>query len=491
MSIKVVSRRLERADWWGDMSEKQQDVYLKNHPQSKKAKELRQQKQGHQPKHSEDSPKEQRMFGEHEEEHLKPPGTPPKEELVDSNPGNKELKIPEIKPSEEAPKEEPESKTPEQDTEAPKEAAPKEEPKNAEPEANPDDFVDEYSTQIEKGPSSKVAKEFFKKAKTAQGPEAEHYAQMEDIWNRTSSFEELGLEPTEFTKDSLIFRGKPEDHHGLLRDLNRLGKGNLKADDHGNLSGDLEINGKKVTVLMHRMGRGGETLVSIYPLLDKPKPNKEGEAKKSGSPLLQKMAHALKHLAPVDKEFFEKEEYKPRSKSRRTFAKFFKDKTKGILKHLHHQSKEWHTALKAVKKMVHGTNLNEHDKEALHTVAKDIVYTLISVSIAGGLGHGIIGLLHHVGIDIVRDSLIKAAAHSAIHASMIRGAKEQDDDAFLEEVMKHVSDAIENQDIPDEVWEKVLQSAAPQAGEEDVPDEKAHLRAHALYLRNIRFGDAA
>lgn len=505
--ITRISARLQetaKGEWWSSMSEKQQELYLKQHPASKKAKEIRQAKQGKQPGHDPEQ-REDRMFGEHDEEHQAPkkeqkpvlidknpknktlnipqPDAPadteakePKKGLVDVNPENKELVVPPIN----SPEAEDKDGTKKPAGEQP-DAKQAQQPQ--EPEADPSQFIDEYSDQITKDIDHKVAKEFKKKMNEAKGPDVEHYKQMEGIWNKTRAFEENGFEPEEFTKDALTFRGKPKDHHAMIRELKQTGEGTLKVDDHGNITGDLEIDGQKVKVTMQKIGRDGEAMISFHPLIDskkKPKDKQENDPTKPAltqppvnqpkeNKLLTRTKHLLHSLAPVDKEFFEKEEYKPRSKTRRTMGKFFKDKTAGIIKHLHHQGKEWHTAMKAVQKIAGKKDLTTHDKDALMSVAKDMVYTLISVSIAGGLGHGVVGLLHHIGADIVRDSMIKAAAHAALHAHLLQASGKEDE--FLTKVIENISNYIETGEITDETWEAVIEDLSKNQGNSNPSDQ--------------------
>jgi hypothetical protein len=84
-------------DWWSRKSEKEQDRYLKDHPNSKKAKELRQQKHGKQSSEDPDAMRDDRMFGEHTDDNKSTERPPePKKKLVDTNPDNTELKMPPV-----------------------------------------------------------------------------------------------------------------------------------------------------------------------------------------------------------------------------------------------------------------------------------------------------------------------------------------------------------------------------------------------------------
>jgi hypothetical protein len=218
-------------DWWSRKSEKEQDRYLKDHPNSKKAKELRQQKHGKQSSEDPDAMRDDRMFGEHTDDNKSTERPPePKKKLVDTNPDNTELKMPPVEEPKGAEAEQPKeglvSVNPDntkleippinspmaEDKEGEKQGEEQQaQPPTSEAPEQPDptQFIDDVGDQLApKEAEDKVSKEFFKKKDAAQGPDLQHYEQMERIWNRTHEFENNGMVPEEFTKDSLMFRGK-------------------------------------------------------------------------------------------------------------------------------------------------------------------------------------------------------------------------------------------------------------------------------------------
>lgn len=230
-----------------------------------KEKEDRQIKEGKQPKHDTDLT-EDRMFGEHDPENLEPP-----EEEVEED------EIPEADEEEDTSTEVSEDETQEDDGSDDEEMIDDESPVEGEPPAQeqPDELPTESEEQQVEAPEPnlkefehKVAKEFMKGMAEAEGQDAEDYKQMEGIWHKTRGFEDNGLDPEEFTKDSLTFRGKPKDYHGLTRALKSMGKGKLEIDEQGNTTGSIEIDGRKVSVSVHKIGRDGEALVSFYPMLE-------------------------------------------------------------------------------------------------------------------------------------------------------------------------------------------------------------------------------
>ena len=178
-----------------------------------------------------------------------------------------------------------------------------------------------------------------------------------------------------------------------------------------------------------------------------------------------------KALDKADEEFFASGGHKPGSEARKNIAGLVKQKSKGIVAHLKSQKDEWHHGIKAIKKMAKGESLSSHDKEALQNITKDILITVGSVTVTGGLGHGLALALGHFGVDLVKDIVLKSAAHGLVHASIlpskpsfnafdrlreISGA----DDRLMEQILEKLSDFIANGEIPDDIWEKTVTDLA-------------------------------
>jgi hypothetical protein len=121
------------------------------------------------------------------------------------------------------------------------------------------------------------------------------------------------------------------------------------------------------------------------------------------------------------------------------------------------QVKEWKGGCAAIKKLAKREELTPHDTAALKALVKDVLYTMGSVAIGGGLAHGIVAAAHHVGYDVVKDLILKSIAHTAVeNASVGVVTAALTDDKALKAVIDALADAIENGKIPKDAWVKSM-----------------------------------
>lgn len=181
---------------------------------------------------------------------------------------------------------------------------------------------------------------------------------------------------------------------------------------------------------------------------------------------------ALPKLHPKEQEFWKDGGYKAGSEHRRKMGQLVKDKSKGVVSHLKHQAEEWKDGCKAIRKFAQRQELSEHDKKAMKALALDIVVTTASVAVSGGFGHGLVGLLQHYALDIVRDCSAKALFHGVVLSGTAIAAAKVDDEQMIKLVIDKLADYIENGDISEEQWLKGLESVSGKDDETDSDDSK-------------------
>ena len=113
-----------------------------------------------------------------------------------------------------------------------------------------------------------------------------------------------------------------------------------------------------------------------------------------------------------------------------------------------------------MRKLVNGKELSVHEQEALKSLSKDILITVGSVAVTGGLAHGLTLALSHVGYDAVKDSILKAFAHGIVESSVLAAKGDDSDDKMMEKVIEELAKFIENGEIPDASWEHAISELA-------------------------------
>ena len=179
---------------------------------------------------------------------------------------------------------------------------------------------------------------------------------------------------------------------------------------------------------------------------------------------------AKKQVHPEDHKMFEDGGEQRGSKQRVKIAGTVKKSTSRIIDHLKTQGKEWKHGVSAIKKLASGGTLTDHDKEALKAISKDILITVGSVAVTGGLGHGMALALGHVGYDLVKDSILKSLAHGVVGAkvnSRIPVIALSSDEKLMEKIIHELADFIANGDIPDEAWEKAVSDLSKKKSRQD------------------------
>ena len=171
---------------------------------------------------------------------------------------------------------------------------------------------------------------------------------------------------------------------------------------------------------------------------------------------------ALPHMSDDQRKFFDTGEYKPSSPARRKVASILMAKAKGIVHHLKESAHEWKTAGKAIHKLHKKQPLDDHDREAIKSVAQEMVHAAIAASIGGGAAAGAVALLHHVGAHIFENTLIQAASKAVVRSSMQYAAKKEENLPDIEEVIEKALNELIKQvqegDFDDATWQNAIAS---------------------------------
>lgn len=186
----------------------------------------------------------------------------------------------------------------------------------------------------------------------------------------------------------------------------------------------------------------------------KPAPAPEAKKPSSFKDMLMK---ALPRMKPKEQEFWKNDGQKAGSEYRRSMGQLVKDKSKGVVTHLKGQATEWKDGCKAIHKFAKKQPLTDHDKKAMRALALDIVVTTASVAVGGGFGHGLVGLMQHYALDIVRDCTAKAVFHGVTRANLITAAESMTDEQMMRKIVDAIGDYIENADISEEQWARGLE----------------------------------
>ncbi len=221
---------------------------------------------------------------------------------------------------------------------------------------------------------------------------------------------------------------EPEDQHGT------------KSTEHPEAKTSMESKGKP-TEVKELADEAGESSVSHKPK-SKPKYDTEDETRKVhpedkenvlkeqpfehgdlSKPMSEDQVKKELHkkVTPEDLEKALKNPQLKDKKFRHKIGGLVKKKSKGILHHLKHEAKEWHVASKSIHKILTRKPLDEHDKEALKSVATDIAVIATMTIAGGGLAHGVAALMKHVGTHFIQEAFIKSTAKGILSHNQQRG----------------------------------------------------------------------
>lgn len=245
----------------------------------------------------------------------------------------------------------------------------------------------------------------------------------------------------------------------------------LEADAHSAWFDSLSPEQQKQYIELHPHSKFAKDAQSH----DDPKKEEHKDSKpaaKGGHAIHETHKDLIKQLPQGDREFFENGGAKPGSAPRRKAAHAVKSKTGAILQALKHNAKEMKGGLLALGKIAARKPLTEHDKAALKATVKDAIIITSTVALGGGLAHGIVGALAHLGNHYLTDIALKSAAHGVVEGSVLANAK---DDKLLKALIDQIAELIENGDIPDSAWEQAIKK---QVSEQKKENSVASLTAH-------------
>lgn len=204
---------------------------------------------------------------------------------------------------------------------------------------------------------------------------------------------------------------------------------------------------------------------------DKDKDKKEdgvGSKLKKG---IKSIFSKAKKVTKEQKKFFRDGMHEKGSEMRRSVGKALKDKTKGIVKAIKHEVKEYKEGIKGIKKFATGKKLNEHEKEGLKTLATHAALTAATMALSGGVSGGAIALFKGFGFHLAEHSLLMSAGKAVLFASpndsrvYVRNIfadsddsdiEDMDDDEILEKLVKKMGDLITDAELDPEEWAEIL-----------------------------------
>ncbi len=177
-------------------------------------------------------------------------------------------------------------------------------------------------------------------------------------------------------------------------------------------------------------------------------------------------------LPPSEKAFFEEGGTEPGSTARKMVAEHISKRSGLIVSHLKETTKEWKTGMKAIHKFAQRKPLDHQDKEALKSISKDILIATALVGIGGGLGHGILAAVSHIGFDVIKETILKAAANGIVASKIsIRSTTDDQDEQFMAMIVKQLGKHIEQGDIPEDSWMYAADSIASDESPEEQVEE--------------------
>ena len=168
----------------------------------------------------------------------------------------------------------------------------------------------------------------------------------------------------------------------------------------------------------------------------------------------------IKGWAQEEKDFFTKKIYKGNSPERRSWGEAIKAKGIGawhaILKGAKHEVEEFKTAGGAVKSLVNGDKLDDHQKKALKAVGIKVATTALFGGLAGGLHHGASKFALHVAQELIPHTVSETIAKGIGKASLFAGAEEED--MYMEKFLDAISQKMAEQNITPEMMEQMVDS---------------------------------
>ena len=168
----------------------------------------------------------------------------------------------------------------------------------------------------------------------------------------------------------------------------------------------------------------------------------------------------IKGWAEEEKDFFKKKVYKGNSPERRSWGEAIKAKGIGawhaIVKGAKHEVEEFKTAGHAVKSLVNGDKLDEHQKKALKAVGIKVATTALFGGLTGGLEHGLGKFALHVAKELIPHTVGETIAKGIGKASLFAGAEEED--MYMEKFLNVISEKMADMDITPEMLEQMVDS---------------------------------
>jgi hypothetical protein len=200
-----------------------------------------------------------------------------------------------------------------------------------------------------------------------------------------------------------------------------------------------------------------------------------------------KIKSKLQKWTKSEKEYFEKGYYKAGSEPRRTVSQAIKDKASGAWKAVKdgfkHEVHEFKSAGQGVGKFFKGEKLNDHEKDALKSVAKKVVVTALMGAAMGGLSYGAVGFAKHVAIEfiphVVGETILKGAGRAAIFAD-VDGEAEMD--ANMQKFIEMISQGLEDMEISQEQMEEMINSYEEKKANGEIETETPQMKEENLQL---------
>ena len=272
-------------------------------------------------------------------------------------------------------------------------------------------------------------------------------------------------EPTEQDKDTLYRLSFPEDNGDKETRVNDIQVAFNEARDENLLDKTKKLKAQgKIPITI--AGEGHIDLVDNILKSKKSDSNNQTSTpshkdnEQQNKVIASRIQDKIKGWAQEEKDFFTKKIYKGNSPERRSWGEAIKAKGIGawhaIVKGAKHEVEEFKTAGHAVKSLVNGDKLDEHQKKALKAVGIKIATTALFGGLTGGLHHGASKFALHVAQELIPHTVSETIAKGIGKASLFAGAEEED--MYMEKFLNVISEKMADMDITPEMLEQMVDS---------------------------------
>lgn len=195
--------------------------------------------------------------------------------------------------------------------------------------------------------------------------------------------------------------------------------------------------------------------------------DKDDDQKSKSSPApshSSDIAKAISKLPPASRAFYSQGGTLPGSTFREKAKTTILHKMKVIATSLKKESQSWKDGASALLKFAKTGKIDEAEKKAIRTTARDALVLSASVLATGGISYGAVKVLLTVGQYAILDIVLHSAAKAIIESRTVRANTQDEQDQMLELIVKAVADFVANGKIDYRLWDQAIKEEAMQAG---------------------------